>query len=119
MKKAIYIILAIILPAGIGIYFYDASKVLETHKSPDGDYVIIVKRENSFFTTTMPGDGGTNIPVEVILKNTNGKVIGTSSSNKNCGVLWFSIEINWDLENHEVWYGRGKTINLKTGEVSC
>ncbi len=30
-----------------------------------------------------------------------------------------SIEIEWDLENNQVWYGRGKTINLKTGEVGC
>ncbi|MEW7280362.1 hypothetical protein ABW636_17360 [Aquimarina sp. 2201CG1-2-11] len=30
-----------------------------------------------------------------------------------------SIEVIWDLKNTQVWYGRGKTINTKTGKVDC
>jgi len=119
MKKSIYIILAVILLTGLGFYFYDIQQVLENHSSPDGNYVLVIKRENSIFSTTSIGDGGKSTPVEVILKNKYGKVIGTSSSNKNCGVLWFSIKIDWDLENDEVWYGKSKTIHLKTGKVTC
>ena len=65
----------------------------------------------------MPGDGGKSRPVVAILKNANGKTIGKSSDNPDCGILWFSVFVEWDMENNQVWFARAKTINLKTGKV--
>ncbi len=91
---------------------------IATYKSPDGHYELIIKYDRSIFFSTMPGDGG-NPEVEVILKNANGTIIGTSHSNNNCGIFNDSIEVVWDIENQQVWYGRSKTIHLKTGIVEC
>lgn len=114
-----YILLAII-PIGVGIYFYFAQQNITKYNSPDGNYILIVKKDKSFFKNTMPGDGGIgNIPVIVILKDSHGKIVGKSSSNPDCSIFDSSIEIEWDLVNNQVWYGRGKTINLKTGKVEC
>ena len=119
MKKVVYIVFTLLLITGIAIHFFNEKNVLETHKSPDGKYEIVVKSNRSFFETTMPGDGGKSTPVVVILKNANGKIIGKSSDNRGCGTLWFSIYIEWDIENNQVWYAKARTINLKTGKVAC
>ncbi len=119
MKKTVSIVLALILVIGIAIHIFDQQCVLETHKSPDGKYEIVIKSNRSFFESTMPGDGGKSTPVNVILKDVNGKIIGESSHNSNCNTLWFSIYIEWDLKNNQVWYAKSKTINLITGKVEC
>lgn len=118
MKKAIYILLFIITLTGIAVgYFYNKSMHIATYQSPDNNYELIIKSNRSIFAVTMPGDGGSSMPVKVILKNANGKVIGTS--NNNCETLLFSINIHWDLENNEVFYATARSINLKTGKVEC
>jgi hypothetical protein len=66
----------------------------------------------------MPGDGG-NPVVEVILTDTYGNIIGTSNSNSDCAIFKDSISVEWDLKNEQVWYGKAKTINIKTGKVEC
>lgn len=119
MKKAIFIVLTLIFLTGAGIYFYNSPKELKTYQSPDGNYELVVVSKKGIFSTTMPGDGGTSMPVGVVLKDARGKIIGKSSSNSDCGILRFSIEVEWDFENEQVWYARGKTINLKTGKVAC
>lgn len=120
MKKMIYIVLSILLLIGIGFYFYNSQKELATYQSPDGQYELVIKNEKGIFSPTMPGDGGAgSIPVVVVLKDADGKVIGKSSDNTDCDIFNDSIEIEWDIKNEQVWYGRGKTINLKTGKVEC
>jgi len=122
MKKTISISLFVILLIGIivGRYFYIKLMHLATYQSPDGNYELIIKRDRSIFTPTMPGGGGTgDLPVEVILKNANGKTIGTSNSNKRCGIFMDLIEVRWDFENNEVYYGKARAIHLKTGKVDC
>ncbi len=120
MKKKIYTSLILIFLIALGVHFYNSQKELATYHSPDNNYELVIKREKSFLSITMPGDGGAgNMPVEVILKDVNGKIIGKSSDNSNCAIYNDSIEIIWDLKNTQVWYGRGKTINTKTGKVDC
>jgi hypothetical protein len=119
MRKAIFIVLTLILIIGITIHFFNQQNVLETHKSPDGKYEVIIKSNRSFFESTMPGDRGKSTSVDVILKDVNGKIIGKSSNNSNCDTLWFSIYIEWDVKNNQVWYAKSKTINLITGKVEC
>lgn len=121
MRKATYITIStIILVVLIGRYFYNKTMILETYQSPDGHYEIIIKNDRDLFTSTMPGDGGIgSLSVEVILKNTNGKIIGTSNSNAKCSIFYDSLEIVWDIENNQVWYGKAKIMNLITGEVEC
>lgn len=116
-----YIILITIVVLGVtGYFIYQNALVLATHTSPDGNYTAIIKRNRGFFTSTMPGDGGSDsLPVEVILKDSSGKTIGSSNENPQCGVFYGSIEIEWDFENQWLWYGKAKTIHLKTGEVGC
>ena len=116
-KKAIFIILT--LAIGL-LYLYDSYMYLETHRSPDGNYKIVIKRAESIFTSKMPGNGGSGgVSVEVILKTSGGKIISRSSYNNQCRVFDSSIEIRWDLENNKVWYGRGKVIDLQSGKVQC
>ena len=119
MRKTVFIVLALILIIGIPMCVFDQQHVLETHKSPDGKYEIVIKSNRSFFESTMPGDGGKSTPVNVILKDVNGKIIGESSNNSNCNTLWFSIYIEWDVKNNQVWYAKSKTINLITVKVEC
>lgn len=123
MKKQndIKLILGIsILITAICYYGYQNALILDTHKSPDGKYKAIIKRDRGFFTPTMPGDGGfDSLPVVVILKDSSGKTIGTSDHNPKCGIFYGSIEIEWDLEKEWLWYGKAKTIHLKIGKVEC
>ena len=120
MKKTIYILLIIGTCIALSLYFCNSQKELATYRSPDGKYELIIKNRRSFFETTMPGAGGAgSLPVEVILKNSNGKVIGKSSVNSDCGLFYDSVVVLWDIEEGYVSYGRAKTINLKTGEVEC
>ena len=117
--KYIFITLVVLLMAVLaGIYGYKSGKVLETHQSPDGNYELIVKSAGGLFSSTMPGDGGKSRPVEVVLKDAEGNIIGKSSG-ADCDTLWFSIDVSWDLENNQVQYAKAKTIHLKTGEVGC
>lgn len=105
---------------GTGYYIYQKALILESHTSPDGSYEVIIKRDRGFFTPTMPGDGGPDsLPVVVILKNSSGKIIGKSSDNPQCGIFYGSVEISWDMENEWMWYGKTRTIHLKTGKVEC
>lgn len=123
MKKrmiTIFFLLAIILLTGISLYVYFIDNKKIKYISPDGSYMLIVKKEMRMFTPKMPGDGGSgNRPVRVILKDRKGKVIGKSDSNPDCGIFESSLEIEWDLENDLVWYGKGKSIHVKTGKVGC
>ena len=122
MKKIIYRVLLVLLFVAVvvGVKFYNAIMIMETYKSPDGQYELVIKREHFIPLTTMPGDGGyDSASVEVILKNANGDIIGKSSTNSDCGVFKFSIYVDWDIENNQVWYARAKTINLTTGKVEC
>lgn len=122
MKKYIFVILfgIITIITTIGVYLYNTHMHIETYCSPNGKYELLIKREQYFFTHTIPGDGGSgSISVEVILKDSDGNVIGTSSSNPDCAIFKDSIEVRWEIEDNEVWYGRGKTIDLNTGEVGC
>ncbi len=118
LKYIVTTFVIILVAVLAGLYAYDKSRVLETHQSPDGNYVLIVKRSGSLFSFTMPGDGGKSMPVDVVLKDAEGNIVG-NSSDTDCGTLWFSIDIFWDVENNEVWYAKAKTINVKTGKVSC
>lgn len=116
----IYILLIIVTLTALGLYFYNSQKKITTYRSPDDKYELIIKSNRGFFETTMPGDGGIgSLPVEVILKGSNGKIIGKSSDNPDCGLFYDSIEVIWNIENEFVSYGRSKTINLRTGKVSC
>lgn len=122
MKRKYILIASIIILIGtiaVG-YLSITNKPLAIYQSPDGNYQITIKNDRSIFSITMPGDGGMgSVPVKVILKDVKGRTIGSSNSNDKCGVFIYSIEIEWDLENNEVRYARGKTINLKTGKVGC
>ena len=82
MKKAIYILLTVLLIILFaGRYFYNQTMILETHKSPDGNYELVIKSNRSPFFSTMPGDGGLgSLTIEVILKDNSGNIIGTSNS---------------------------------------
>ncbi|WP_147239346.1 hypothetical protein [Tenacibaculum sp. E3R01] len=92
---------------------------LKSYKSPDGKFELIIKRSDlDFLTSTMPGDSS-SFYVEIVLKDPHGRGIGSTRNNNNCAIFKDSIEVHWDMENNEVRYGRGKTINLKTGKVSC
>ena len=122
MKKAIYILLFTVILTGViaGKYFYSSLNYIETHQSPDGNYELIIQRDSIVTFSTMPGDGDIGSrSAEVILKSADGKVIGTTNRNKRCRTILDSIEVDWDFENHWVWYARGKTIDLKTGEFDC
>jgi hypothetical protein len=119
MKKIVFILLTLLLAAGVAIHYFNKLHVLETHKSPDGKYEVVIKSNRNFFESTMPGDGGKSIPVEIILKDVNGKIIGRSNDNSDCNTLWFSIYIEWDVKNNKVWYAKSKTINLITGKIKC
>jgi len=119
MKKTIYIVFTLIFLIGF-INLYNARKELATYQSPDGNYVLTIKSKRNLISSTMPGDGGIgSMPVEVILKDTDGTIIGKSSDNMDCSIFRDSIEVSWDLENEQVWYGKAKTIHLKTGKVEC
>lgn len=120
MKKAIYISVIIVILIGVttGMKLFNKSMQIATYQSPDGNYELIIKNDRSIFFSTMPGDGG-NPVVEVILKDANGNIIGTSNSNNTCAIFKDSIYVSWDLENEQVWYGKAKTINIKTGKVKC
>ena len=119
MIKAVYIILTILLVLVlIGRFFYNKAMILETHKSPDGNYELVIKSNRIPFSSTMPGDGGLgSTPIEVVLKDKNGKIIGTSNSIRQGEVFYDSLNIEWDFENNEVWYAKARTINLTTGKV--
>jgi len=102
------------------VCLYKASLKIATYQSPNKNYELIVQRRLiNTFLMTMPGNGGSSSPVEVVLINAKGKVIGRSTSNSRCGVLKYDIEIKWDVKNHEVSYSKARTINLKTGKVEC
>lgn len=104
----------------VGFYFLVIFQQGTRYYSPEEQFVIIVKKKQNFFDTIMPGTGGTgSTPVIVTLKNKSGTTIGKSSDNPECSIFDGSIEIEWDIENNKVWYGRGKSINLKTGRVGC
>ncbi len=118
--KLIYKVLFIVTLSTVvlGICFYNSMTFLKSYKSPDGKFELIIKRNDlHFFTSTMPGDGSSYY-VEIVLKDAQGRVIG-STSNNNCAIFKDSIDVHWDMKNNEVRYGRGKTINLKTGKVLC
>lgn len=122
MKKIIYIIVCTILLIGVvtGVNLFNKSMEIASYQSPDGNYELILKNGRGIFSSTMPGDGGRgSMPLDVILKDANGNIIGKSSSSGDCAILYDSIEVTWDLENEQVWYGRAKTINVKTGKVEC
>jgi len=117
--KIIYILATIlVLIALTGRYFYNDAMILATYQSPDGKYELVIKNNRSIFFSTMPGDGGRgSLSVKVILIDADGKVIGTS--NDRCSLFFDSIYVDWDYENNWVWYGKGKAIDLKTGEADC
>lgn len=119
-KKIIYIIVCTVLLIGVttGVHLFNKSMEIATYQSPDGNYELTIKLGFSILFPTMPGDGG-NPEVVVILKDANGNVIGTSNSNSDCAIFKDSISVEWDLGNEQVWYGRAKIINLKTGKVEC
>ena len=120
--KAIYKILLSILFIGFiaGIYLYNSNMYLATYQSPSGNYELVIKNDRGLFEMTMPGDGGMgSMPVIVILKDKNGKIIGKSNDNDRCEIFYDSIDIQWDEDNERVWYGKSKTINTKTGKVGC
>jgi len=120
MKKVIITLIILGSLVSAGIYFYNAQKKLETYESPDKKYQLIVINARSLFEVTMPGDGGVgSMVVEIILEDANGNIIGKSSSNTDCGILYESVEVVWYIEENLVSYGRGKFIDIKTGEVSC
>lgn len=120
MKNVVYSIVFIAVIAVISSYLYDSIMHLKTFQSPNGEFELVIKRKESLFTAKMPGDGGIDsICVEVILKDAKGNVIGTSDSNPNCEIFMGSIDVEWEIENNTVWYGRGKAINLKTGKTDC
>lgn len=119
--KLIYKVLFIVALSAVvlGIRFYNSMTFLKSYKSPGGKFELIIKRNDfRFFTLTMPGDGS-SFYIEIVLKDAEGRVIGSTSNHNNCAIFKDSIEVYWDMKNNEVWYGRGKTINLKTGKVSC
>lgn len=120
MKKAIFVTAFIMILVGVitGTHLFNKSMEIANYQSPDGRYELIIKNDRSIFFTTMPGDGD-NPVVEVILKDADGSVIGTSNSNSDCAIFKDSITVEWDLENEQVWYGKAKTIHLKTGKVEC
>jgi len=118
MKKRIYIVVVLLITVFAGKYFYKKSMILETYQSPDGKYKLIIESDRSIFFSTMPGNGGRGSHlVKVILKNANGKVIGTS--NERCSVFLDSVYVDWDYENNWVRYSKGRAIDLKTGEADC
>jgi hypothetical protein len=121
MKKAMYtILIAIVVFVGIGYYVFQNAMILATYTSPNGNYKAIIKRDTGFFSSTMPGDGGSDsLPVIVILKDKSGKTIGSSNDNPRCSIFYGSIEIKWDLENGWLWYGKARTIDINTGKVEC
>ncbi|RBW62935.1 hypothetical protein DS884_01065 [Tenacibaculum sp. E3R01] len=119
--KFIYNVLFIVILSIVvlGICFYNSMIFLKSYKSPDGKFELIIKRSDlDFLTSTMPGDSS-SFYVEIVLKDPHGRGIGSTRNNNNCAIFKDSIEVHWDMENNEVRYGRGKTINLKTGKVSC
>ncbi|MDB2463171.1 hypothetical protein N9W61_03625, partial [Algibacter sp.] len=97
-------------------HLFKKSLEIKTYTSPDGNYTLTLRLGLSIFLPTMPGDGG-NPEVIVILKDAHGNLIGTSNS--ECAIFKDSITVEWDMENEQVWYGKAKTINLKTGKVEC
>ncbi|WP_338360064.1 hypothetical protein [Yeosuana marina] len=122
MKKTIYITTLIILLIGltIGFYLFNKSMEIATYQSPDGNYELILVNGQSIFTMTMPGDGGRgSMPIDVILKDAKGNIIAKSRGGDVCSIFYDSINVIWDLENQQVWYGKARSINLKTGKVNC
>lgn len=96
-------------------YFSKSSKKI--YKSPDGKYTLEISTGKSGNT---PGDGGGSTALaQVVLKDADGTVIGESSNNPDCAIFLDSVEVIWDIENDLVFYGKAKSINLKTGKVEC
>lgn len=84
--------------------------------SPCKQYNLQVYTTMPFFA--MPGGGGfSGRSARVILRNKWGKKIG--QSNQECSLPYYSVDIEWDEAHQLVWYGRTKSIDLKTGECRC
>lgn len=116
MKKVILgiAILGVFLFLGYQ-YFGKSSKKI--YKSPDGKYTLEVSSGKS---GNMPGDGGGSTAVaEIVLKSADGNIIGESKNNPDCAIFLDSVEVIWDIENDLVFYGKAKSIHLKTGKVEC
>lgn len=117
MKKillAIFIIGLVLFVA----YFFLWNKPKKTYQSPDRNFTLeiwVAKKGFSF-----PGNSGSgNSEVYAVLKNKDGNTIGNSESNNECAIFLDSVEVRWDLKNKLVYYGRAKSIHLKTGKVEC
>lgn len=119
MKK-LFLIFVLISFICLGVYFLFIYQKGTKYYSPNSEFIIVVKKKQRFFSTVMPGTGGAgSTPVLVILKDKSGKTIGKSSDNLDCSIFDGSINIQWDIQNGVVWYGKGKMFNLRTGKVEC
>lgn len=111
MKKIFFAILILSLVCFVAYKFFNQKEFIRSEKSSDGNYIVEIYKEKSFFAT--PGDGGISGSMGYIkLLDKNGKEIGNTS---NCDVSYGDIEIRWDLPNNYLFYSRGSAINLKTG----
>jgi len=117
MKTALYFILAIALIAVVAFFYLESKRVISQHASPDGKFLVKVKKVRSGMLHGVIGD---NDPfVEVILEDEKGEVIGRSSSNPDCLVMASSISISWQTERNLVLYAKSKSIDLESGKVDC
>lgn len=113
-KRGLFI-LGILLMVYLLYFLFIADSFMYAEVSPDGNYKIEIYTERSFFA--MPGGGGlSSRPTKVVLKNKWGWTIG--QSNDDCMVFYDDINIDWDIDNQQVFFAIGASLDLNTGECS-
>ena len=97
-------------------YAFLTATHMHSETSPCGNYSISVYIKPTFFA--MPGGGGSGSQLtQVVLKNSWGWTIGVST--EECAIFYNEIEISWDYDNNEVYFGKARAIDLNTGQCDC
>lgn len=114
MRKLVWLVLA------AGIMLLANCKFLRgqphaVYHSPDNQYTARVYTESPMIAA--PGQGGmSSRSVIVEVYDADDDFIGDST---DCNApLLGDLRIEWDLENHRLWYAVARIIDLKTGECS-
>jgi hypothetical protein len=116
-KKLIFTAFILILISSLSYVWYTRGFFpVQVYESPNKLYKLEIYAKKRLFT--LPGDGGSSSSSAlVILKNESGTEIGNNKGSQYYQLPISSIEVRWDLENDLVWYGKSKTINVKTGKA--
>lgn len=113
MKKAIYILITLVLILLIGYKFLNQKEFIRSERSPDGKYIVEIYKEKRFFS--VPGDGGISGSLGYIrLLDNKGNKIGDTS---NCPSFSLAdIELDFNIVNNNFFYAKGESINIEKGK---